>query len=86
MQYENISLTYYFHNVVEEEEVRKALLLSGKIKAKQLAVKFKHRLTDPQQKARFAQMIKKLAKIVEEHGEKLLSLKDEFRMGLKAPK
>ena len=72
--------------LVEEEEVRKALLVLGKPKTKTLINKFKGRLVDQQQKARFAQILKKLARIVEEHGEKYLVLKDEYRGGLKPPK
>jgi len=62
-----------------EEEVRKALLLSGKTTTKALVKKFKSRLNDKTAKARFAQLVKKLGKIVEEHGEKLLILKEEYK-------
>eukprot|EP01114_Cavostelium_apophysatum_P014169 TRINITY_DN3604_c0_g1_i1.p1 TRINITY_DN3604_c0_g1~~TRINITY_DN3604_c0_g1_i1.p1 ORF type:complete len:508 (+),score=194.21 TRINITY_DN3604_c0_g1_i1:173-1525(+) len=71
---------------IEEEEVRKILLTSGKIKTKQLVNKFKARLTEPKQKAKFAQIVKKIGEIVEELGEKYLTLKPEYRRGLKAPK
>ncbi len=60
--------------------------MAGKVKTKHLINKFKARLTDPQQKSRFAQIVKKLGKIVDEHGEKYLVLKDEYRGGLKIPK
>ena len=51
-----------------------------------LVKKFKTRLFDKQQKARFAQMVKKFGTIVEEHGEKYLVLKEEYRGGLKLGK
>jgi hypothetical protein len=65
--------------VIEEEEVRMALLLAGKIKTQNLVNKFKTRLTDEVQKARFAKLVKKLGKIVEEGGSKYLVLKDEHK-------
>ena len=71
---------------MEEEEVRKALLLANKIKTQNLVNKFKTRLTDKAKKARFAQIVKKLGRIVEEHGEKYLVLKDEYKAGLKPPR
>lgn len=71
---------------VSEEEVRKAVLLAGKIKTKTLLSKFKGRLTYPSQKARFADNVKRLCDIVDDFGEKWLVLKEAFRGGLKVPK
>jgi uncharacterized protein YutD len=69
---------------VDEEEVRKALLLSGKIRTQQLINKFKNKFAlDKSNKARFAQIVKKLGRIIDEHGEKYIVLKDEYRAGLK---
>lgn len=80
------SMTYSSNTDVDEEEVRKILLTSGKIKTKNLINKFKSRLTDQRQKARFAQIVKKIGEIVEELGEKYLILKHEYRGGLKIGK
>jgi len=44
-----------------------------------LVHKFKSRLTDKAQKGRFALLVKKLGRIVDEHGEKYLILKDEYK-------
>jgi len=71
---------------LDEEEVRNALLVLGKAKTKTLVNKFKTQLTNEAQKGRFAKILKKLARIVEEHGEKYFVLKDEYRGGLKGPK
>ncbi len=71
---------------VDEEEVRKALLVLGKAKTKTFVNKFKAQLVDEEQKARFAKIVKKLARIVDEHGERYFVLKDEYRGGLKGPK
>jgi uncharacterized protein YutD len=76
----NIFLLTY---LVDEEEVRKALLLSGKIKTQALIKKFKNKFADKANKARFAQIVKKLGRIIDEHGEKYIVLKDEYRAGLK---
>lgn len=71
---------------ISEEDVRKAVLLSGKIKTKTLLSQFKAQLTNPVQKARFAEIVKKLCDIVDELGEKWLVLKEAFRGGLRVPK
>ena len=69
---------------MDEEEVRKALLLSGKIKTQQLINKFKNKFAaDKANKTRFAAHVKKLGRIIDEHGEKYIVLKDEYRAGLK---
>ena len=60
--------------------------MGGKLTTKMLVKKFKTRLFDKQQKARFAQMVKKFGTIVEEHGEMYLVLKEEYRGGLKLGK
>ena len=65
---------------VQEGEVRKALLLSGRIQAKRLARRFRSRLPGPEDKAQFAQLVKKLARIVVEHNQKFLVLRDEYRV------
>jgi len=71
---------------ITEDEVKKALLLSGKIKTKQFVKRFKSRILDKSKKAAFSKIVKKLGRIVDEHGEKYLVLKDEYRGGLKLPK
>jgi len=53
--------------------------MAGKTTTKNIVKKFKTRLTDPQKKAQFTYILKKLAKVVEEYGEKYLVLKDEYK-------
>eukprot|EP01117_Protostelium_nocturnum_P000034 TRINITY_DN10123_c105_g1_i1.p1 TRINITY_DN10123_c105_g1~~TRINITY_DN10123_c105_g1_i1.p1 ORF type:complete len:440 (-),score=174.32 TRINITY_DN10123_c105_g1_i1:35-1354(-) len=73
-------------DAVTEEEVRKALLLAGKIKSKLLVKKFKSRLPDQSQKSRFIKMVQKLGMVIEDAGEKYLVLRDEYKAGLRVPK
>ncbi len=70
-------------DMVEEEEIRKALLLGAKTKTQDLINRFKHKLGDKAKKARFTAIVKKLGRIVDEHGEKYIILKEEYRTGLK---
>ncbi|KKL15019.1 hypothetical protein LCGC14_2509820 [marine sediment metagenome] len=67
---------------VQEHEVRKALLLSGRIQAKRLVRHFRSRLGSADAKAQFVQSLKKLARINMEDGEKFLVLRDEYRAGI----
>eukprot|EP01119_Soliformovum_irregulare_P005421 TRINITY_DN17181_c0_g1_i1.p1 TRINITY_DN17181_c0_g1~~TRINITY_DN17181_c0_g1_i1.p1 ORF type:complete len:443 (-),score=149.07 TRINITY_DN17181_c0_g1_i1:43-1182(-) len=65
---------------IDEEEVRKQLLLLGKVQTKQLIGKFKNQLIDEHSKRQFAMLVKKLARIHDDpDGKKYLIIKDEYK-------
>ena len=68
-----------------EEEIRKVLLVLGKTKTKNVLAMFKTQLADPDKKTKFARIMKKLAHVVEERGEKFVVIKEEYKGGAKNP-